>query len=249
VHRDDLVSAGMLALVLAARSFDESQGVPFAAFAAIRIRGAITDALRSLDWAGRGVRTKARQIHAVTDELAAALRRTPTRDEVAQAMGVAVAEIDEVDANVRRGTVVSLQALTPDGVEELVPTPNDNPEELILKREQIGYLHDAIAELPERLRVVVERYFFENRRMIDIADELGVTESRISQLRSEALVLLRVALKAMDPESGGAPRARGTKAAKQASYAAAVADRSTVADRLGATTLLGEPRALLAVSG
>jgi RNA polymerase sigma factor for flagellar operon FliA len=247
VNRDDLVSAGMLALVLAARSFDESRGVPFGGFAAIRIRGALTDALRSMDWAGRGVRSKARQIDAVRDDLAATLGRTPTRLEIAQAMGVAVGELDAVDADIRRASVVSIQALTPDSVEESLPSATDNPEELIIKREQIGLLHDAIAELPERLRMIVQRYFFEQRKMVEIADELGVTESRISQLRSEALVLMRAALNTTNSErrEGG----HGRKAVKQEAYAAAVAARSSLADRLDSTSLLGEPRQLAAVAG
>jgi RNA polymerase sigma factor for flagellar operon FliA len=247
VNRDDLVSAGMLALVLAARSFDETRGVPFGGFAALRIRGALIDALRSMDWAGRGVRSKARQIESVRDDLAATLGRTPTRLETAQAMGVGVSELDAVDAEIHRASVVSLQALTPDSVEESLPTPSDNPEELIVKREQIGFLHDALAELPERLRFIVQGYFFEQRKMSDIADELGVTESRISQLRSEALVMLRAALNAMDPEHRTSER--GRKAAKQEAYAAAVAARSSLADRLQSTTLLGEPRRLVAVAG
>jgi len=250
VHRDDLVSAGMLALVLAARSFDASRGVPFAAFAALKIRGALTDALRSRDWASRGVRTKARQIDTVRNELAAALARTPTRLEIAQAMGVPVADLDDVDAAVNRASVLSLQALTPDEAEECLPTAGEGPEALLLKREQIGYLHDAIAELPERLRLVVQRYFFENRKMTDIADELGVTESRISQLRSEALVLMRAAMAAADTEVSDVEIEKpGSAPARQRRYTAAVAARSTLADRLQATSVLGEPRRLLAFAG
>jgi RNA polymerase sigma factor for flagellar operon FliA len=249
VHRDDLVSAGMLALVLAARSFDQSRGVPFSAFAALRIRGAVTDALRSLDWASRAVRSKARQVDTVRNDLAAALGRTPTRLEIAQAMGVAVSDLDAVEADVDRAAVLHLQALTPDSVEESLPTASDGPETLLIKREQIGYLHDAIAELPDRLRLVVQYYFFDNRKMADIADELGVTESRISQLRSEALILMRAAMTAANTDNSDPARDEPTTAPlRQRRYTAAVAARSTIADRLNATTLLGEPRPLLAVA-
>jgi RNA polymerase sigma factor for flagellar operon FliA len=235
----------MLALVLAAQSFDDSFGVPFAAFATIRIRGALTDALRSMDWAARAVRTKARQIQTVSDKLAAVLRRTPTRAEIAQAMGVAVSEIDAVDADVRRGSVASIQALSPEAVEESLPSTTDSPETLLLKREQIGYLHDAIAELPERLRVVVEQYFFGQRKMAVIAEELGVTESRVSQLRSEALKMLRAALNGMDARSSGAHAAPCGNPVHR-TYAKAVDARSTLADRLSLTTVLAEPRHELA---
>jgi RNA polymerase sigma factor for flagellar operon FliA len=246
VNQDDLVSAGMLALVLAARSFDQSRGVPFTGFAAIRIRGALTDALRSMDWASRAVRSKARQVDTVRNDLAAALGRTPSREEIAQSMGVAVSDLDAVEADVDRAAVVSLQSLNPEGVDERLPQLSDGPEGLLLKREQIGYLHDAIAELPDRLRLVVQRYFFENHKMSEIADELGVTESRISQLRSEALVLMRAAMAAMSADvSDLAPL---DAPARQRNYTAAVITRSTLSTRLQATTLLAEPRTLEALA-
>ncbi len=249
VNQDDLVSAGMLALVLAARSFDEARGVPFSGFAAIRIRGALTDALRSMDWASRAVRSKARQVEAVRNDLAAALGRTPSRDETAQAMGVAVTDLDAVEADVDRASVVSLQSLNPEGVDERLPLTGDGPESLLLKREQIGYLHDAIAELPDRLRLVVQRYFFENRKMTEIAEELGVTESRISQLRSEALVLMRAAMIAMNADVSDLDGGRPTEApARQRKYTAAVVTRSSLTTRLEATTLLGEPRPFAALA-
>jgi RNA polymerase sigma factor for flagellar operon FliA len=242
IQRNDLVSAGMLALVLSARSFDAARGVPFGRFAAIRIRGALTDELRTMDWASRAVRGKARELEAVRSDLAAALGRHPTREETASALGIPVAELDGVDADVQRAAVLSLQALTADEGVELLPTSNEGPEALLLKREQIGYLHDAVAELPDRLRTVVRGYFFENRKMADLADELGVTESRISQLRAEALTLLRQGLSGVDDApSEVKPPVRGRAAARQA-YCAAVASRSNVAERLSTTNVLGEAR-------
>jgi RNA polymerase sigma factor for flagellar operon FliA len=194
-----------------------------------------------MDWASRAVRGRAREVETVRNDLAAALGRTPTREETAQALGIAVSDLDSVDAEVQRAAVLSLQALTADEGVELLPTTTDGPEALLLKREQIGYLHDAVAELPDRLRTVVQRYFFDNRKMAEIADELGVTESRVSQLRSEALVLLRQGLSSVDDAPEAPTKARGRAAAKQA-YFAAVATRSTVAGRLEATNPLGEIR-------
>lgn len=248
VNRDDLVSAGMMALVLSAKSFDAARGVPFGRFAAIRIRGALTDELRTMDWASRAVRGKARELEATRNELAARLGRTPRREEVAHAMGVAVSDLDAVDSDVARASVLSLQGLTPDDGAELLPTGGDGPESLLLRREQIGYLHDAIAELPERLRTVVEEYFFQQRKMVDIAADLGVTESRVSQLRSEALVLLRAGMRSVDASTGlpadESPTPRKRASARDA-YCTAVAARSTLAGRLEATTLLGEARSAL----
>jgi RNA polymerase sigma factor for flagellar operon FliA len=246
VHRDDLISAGMYALVLTARSFDPSRGVPFGRFAAIRIKGALTDELRTMDWASRAVRSRARELDTVRTTLTSSLRRTPTRDEVATAMGVSVRDMDNVDSDVQRASVVSLHALTPDAGAELVPTTDQGPEALLVHREQIGFLRDAIELLPERLRTVVEQYFFEQRKMADIAADLGVTESRVSQLRSEALTMLREGLQATESGPAVAP-VTGRRNGARAAYAAAVATRSTLAERLGRTSVLGEPRALRAV--
>ena len=102
VNRDDLVSAGMYALVLTAKSFDPERGVPFARFAAIRIKGALTDELRTMDWASRAVRGKARELDAVRTQLTTSLRRTPTRDEVATALGCSTRDLDNVDSDVQR---------------------------------------------------------------------------------------------------------------------------------------------------
>jgi RNA polymerase sigma factor for flagellar operon FliA len=243
VNRDDLVSAGTIALVMSARGFDPSRGVPFARFAAIRIRGALTDELRTMDWASRAVRSRAREVETVRSMLAARLARSPQRHEVAQAMGVALEELDALDADVHRASVLSLQSLTPDDTAELLPTSGDGPENLLVRREQLGMLRDAVAELPDRLRTVVEQYFFAQRKMADIADELGVTESRVSQLRSEALVMLRAGMRTGSDDEPAAPAAtsRGQSAVRDA-YCASVASRSTLAERLRATNALGEMR-------
>jgi RNA polymerase sigma factor for flagellar operon FliA len=241
VNRDDLVSAGAVALVLSAGSFDPARGVPFARFAAIRIRGALTDELRTMDWASRAVRSRARSVESVRSMLAAQLSRSPERHEVAQAMGVGVEELDAIEADVHRASVLSLQSLTPDDSSELLPATTDGPEGLLVRREQLGMLKDAVAELPDRLRTVVEEYFFAQRKMADIAAELGVTESRVSQLRSEALTLLRAGMRTGADDEASAPAAgsRGQTALRQA-YCAAVASRSTLAQRLRATNPLGE---------
>lgn len=242
VNRDDLTSAGMYALTLSARSFDASLGVPFARFAAIRIRGALTDELRTMDWASRAVRGKARELNAARTDLTHAVGREPTRSEVASAMGVSMAELSALESDIQRAGLVSLQALPSEDGAAVVPASEVTPEDMVVKREQIGYLHDAVAELPAKLRLVVEQYFFGQRRMADIAEELGVTESRVSQLRSEALVLLRAAMNQSDDQpTDPAPR-RGRAAAARQAYTAAVATRSSLAGRLAATTVLGETR-------
>lgn len=198
VSRDDLTSAGMLALVTSAQGFDVSRGVPFNRFATIRIRGALTDELRSMDWASRGVRSKARELSTAQQELTSVLGRTPTRSELAEVLGTSVQELNNLAADVHRAATLSVEGLSEATGEDLLPSRTVGPESLLVQREQVGLLRDAIAELPERLRVVIEEYFYGNRRMADIAAELGVTESRISQLRSEALGMLRAGLQGQE---------------------------------------------------
>jgi RNA polymerase sigma factor FliA len=241
VSRDDLTSAGLYALTLSAKSFDPTLGVPFARFAAIRIRGALTDELRTMDWASRGVRGKARELNTVRTELTHSIGREPSRPEVAEAMGMSLAELSHLESDVHRAGLVSLQALPVEDGAASVASIDESPEDLLVRREQIGFLRDAVVELPEKLRFVVEEYFFGQRRMADIAVHLGVTESRVSQLRSEALVLLRAAMNhSEDRPTDPTPR-RSRAAAARDAYTASVATRSSLAGRLAATTLLGDP--------
>jgi RNA polymerase sigma factor for flagellar operon FliA len=188
---DDLVSAGMLGLAEAARSFDPQRGVPFDAYASNRIRGALLDELRSMDWATRSVRTKARLVEERANILTARLRRTATRQEIAADLGLEVTEVERIADDVRRAVVVQYDALGDEDGSAFLTAPGARPEEVVLEHERLAYLRAAVAALPERMRTVVNGYFFDERLMKDIGVELGITESRVSQLRAEALVLLR----------------------------------------------------------
>ena len=227
VSRDDLTSAGLTALVLAARAYDDSRGVPFDRYAAQRIRGALLDELRSVDWASRSVRRRARDLAETRGRLANVLGRTPTAAEVAQAAGMSEDEVAANDEDVSRAQVLSLQGTSATPIEDLIATRAPSPEELIEHTERLTYLHEAIEELPERLRVVVQDYFFSERPMADIAADLGVTDSRISQMRAEALALLRDALNhALEPALvKPTGKAGGVAQRRRESYFAAVAAR------------------------
>ena len=240
VHVDDLTSAAMTALVLAAGNFDAERGVPFGAYARLCIRGALVDELRAMDWASRRVRRSARNLQTVEDELTGALGRTPTGEEVAEATGLSPAEVADVRRDADRAVVLSLDAL--DGVGAATRATGEDPESVILTREKLGYLHDALAELPERLRTVVVAYFFEQRPQQEIAASLGVTPSRVSQLQSEALRLLNAALRApVKPQAAPTRQGRTARMAVVTDdYVRAVATRSSVAGRLDATTTLGD---------
>jgi RNA polymerase sigma factor for flagellar operon FliA len=234
VHADDLSSAGFAALLGAARSFDVTRGIPFHRFAAVRIRGALLDELRGQDWASRSVRARARRSAAARQELTAALGRTPTDAEVAEMLGIGVAELATVEDDVQKAALLSLQGFPTGAAEEMVPELSEGPEDLLLKRERLGYLHQAIQALPERLRLVVTESFLQEQPLSDVAARLGVTESRISQLRSEAMALLRDGINAQLEPDAVAPEARpkGRVARRRAAYFAAVAAGSEPRERL-----------------
>src|SRR4051812_34937587 len=223
VHRDDLASAGYAALVTAARAYDPTRGVPFGRFAAVRVRGALLDELRGMDWASRSVRARARRADVARQELTAQLGRTPTPTELATLLGVGVAELANVDDDVQRAAVLSLQGFTGGAAEDMVTEASLNPEEMLLHRERIGYLHDAVAVLPERLRFVVEASFLQERPLSEVAAELGVTESRVSQLRTEALALLRDGLTTHMEQVAGPVAKDGCVTRRRAAYAAQIA--------------------------
>jgi RNA polymerase sigma factor for flagellar operon FliA len=243
VSRDDLTSAGLAALVSASKSFDPERGVPFARYAATRVRGAVLDELRGIDWASRSVRRRARDLDATRSQLASILGRVPEPTEVAHAAGVTLAELARNDEDIARAQVLSLQGAQDASLDDLLPSGGPTPEQLVEHRERLAYLVEAVAELPERLRIVVSDYFLDERPMAEIAVELGVTESRVSQMRAEALVLLRDAMNhELDPTLLQAhPRPNGSAARRRESYFAAVATRHAVSTRrTGAARALDE---------
>ncbi len=242
---DDLTGAGALALVQAAQSFDPSLGVPFARFANTRIRGAMIDQMRQRDWATRSLRSRARALAATSEALTVALGRTPADSELAAASGLTESEIGEIRGGQDRASLLSLDSFTPEG-EGLAATlrdPAPQPEDALVAAERVGYLRDAIAELPERLRMVVSGYYLEQRPLTELATELKVTQSRVSQLRAEGLELLREALSRLleaDARAGtvggvNAPNrnnAQGARGRRRDAYVDAVSRRSTVNRRV-----------------
>ncbi|WP_250007029.1 sigma-70 family RNA polymerase sigma factor [Actinoplanes sp. M2I2] len=243
VNRDDLLSAGYAALVHAARGYDAERGVPFARFAAARVRGALLDELRGLDWASRSVRQRARRADTARQELIAELGRMPTVREVADRLGCSVEDIEHADDDVQRAVVFSLQGFATAGADDMVTEPSAGPEEMLIRRERLGYLLDAIEALPERLRAVVRGYFFDERPMARIAEDLGVTESRVSQLRAEALKLLRDGLNThLDPALAAEnPVKPGCVARRRSAYYDQIGDRGTLQSRLARTGPDGLP--------
>ena len=239
VQRDDLTSAGMAALAMAARSFDESRGVPFARYAARRISGALIDELRGHDWASRSVRRRAREQDETADRLAGQLGRPATRQELADALGVTPGDLAAQQADVHRSVVLSFQSLVDTGAtDSILPSAGPTPDQVLQDRERESYLRDAVALLPERLRGIVVGIFFEERPVAELAAELGVTESRISQMRTEALGLLRDGLNSQLAPETVTPEERpdGRVAKRKEAYYAAIAARSDFRARVSLPT-------------
>ena len=239
VDREELARAGALGLVEAAHRYDGSRGVPFERYAAQRIRGAMLDAVRAADWAPRSLRTSSRRMESTRQSLAADLGRQPSNAELAEAMDVSHEELTRLRTKVQQAVVLALDEQVANDEEqatlvELLPDLDaDEPEEVLERQELHGYLRDAVHLLPERHRVVVVGYFLEGRTSGELAELLAVTESRVSQLRSEALEMLRDGLNAQF-DSSGAPggRVKGRVARRKAAYATAIATRRDWRERL-----------------
>lgn len=247
VDRDDLAGAGVEGLVQAAEVWRADVGVPFSAFARTRVRGAMVDELRRVDWASRGTRSRARAAAQTTERLGAHLGRTPGVHEVADAMGVAPSQVHAVRAETHRAWLSSLSE--PTGAhgataEDSLVDRSMTPEEHTLLAERIGELRHAVELLPDRVRDAVRGHYLDDESMAVIAERLGVTESRVSQLRAEGVELLRVALgrpPVTDVWSGrpGASELPRQLSRREAAYAAAVAGAASTRSNvsLGSTVL------------
>jgi len=227
VDEDALHSAGNLALVAASRAFDAGRGVPFDRYASTRIRGALVDELRATDWATRSLRRRSRDLADARARLAVTGGHTPDDAEGAAELGMTVDEVVRTDADIARATVLPLEPGADFSYADTLRDTGAGPEASAMNGERLEYLADAIAELPERLATVVRGYFLQERPMAEIAAELGVTESRVSQLRAEALVLLRDALTTSLDAGLELPDARpsGVVGRRREAYASAVAER------------------------
>jgi RNA polymerase sigma factor FliA len=199
VDREELRGAGAAGLVDAAHRYDPTTGVPFARYATIRIRGAVLDATRTRDWATRRLRRDLRAIEAATSVLEDRLLRGPDDEEIAAELGMDPATVRERRAAALTSTLLTLDRPAGDGSRDANPLADriaetdDHwlPERAIERNELLGTLHTAIAHLPELPKRVLFEHHFEGRLLRDIADDLGVTEARASQLRHEALHALQ----------------------------------------------------------
>jgi len=200
VEESDLISYGLLGLISAIERFEPEREIKFETFAITRIKGSIIDELRSLDWVPRSVRTKAREIERMNAKLEHKLHRAPTDKEMAEGLEVTVEEFQDSLVRIANSSVVALDELwtvsdsSGDQV-SLLDTIQDpqaaDPAQEMDTTEMKDRLADAIARLPEREKLVVALYYYENLTLREIGEVLGVTESRVSQLHTKAVLRLK----------------------------------------------------------
>lgn len=216
--RDDLISAGLIGLVEAATRFDPSRELPFSSFAGMRIEGAILDSLRQADRLPRSVRQTQRQIEAAEIALTTRLGRTPSAAEVAHRAGLSRGELHEARTMIAAGIVESLDRVTADDATSFAELVADacGIDDQLAEREAAAVVRAAVLQLPERHRFVILGCMFEGRPLRELAVTLGVTRSRVSQLKDEAIRQLRVMLVSSpsldlhdNPTSPHGRRARG----------------------------------------
>jgi RNA polymerase sigma factor for flagellar operon FliA len=200
VEEADLISYGLVGLISAIGRFEPEREIKFETYAITRIKGAIIDELRSLDWVPRSVRSRAREIEKANSKLEHLLQRAPTDDEMAAELGMSVEEFQEALLQISNSTVAALDELwtvsdaSGDSV-SLLDTLQDHgapdPAAVMDATELKDRMADAIARLPEREKLVVALYYYENLTLREIGEVLGVTESRVSQLHTKAVLRLR----------------------------------------------------------
>ena len=221
VEEGDLISYGLIGLIGAIERYDLEREIKFETFAVSRIKGAIIDELRSLDWVPRSVRAKARDVERIHTQLENELQRTPTEEEMAVKLGVELEDFRNTLLEIANSSVLALDDLwtiadADGGQISLLDTIRDphavDPQEEIDTVELKDRLADAIESLPDRERLVIALYYYENLTLREIGEVLGVTESRVSQLHTKAVIGLRGNL--ATPLTATSPS--GTPAARRA---------------------------------
>jgi RNA polymerase sigma factor FliA len=210
VDEGDLVSYGLLGLIGAIERFDPEREIKFETYAIARIKGAIIDELRALDWVPRSVRARARDIERAIAELEKKLHRAPTDEEIATRLGMTEDELGTSLTEISRSSIAALDELwtVSDGGDQvaLIDTVEDedapDPQGSLTHTETREAIADAIARLPEREKLVVTLYYYEELTLREIGEVLGVTESRVSQLHTKAILRLKARLAGSPARAG-----------------------------------------------
>jgi RNA polymerase sigma factor for flagellar operon FliA len=217
VDHDDLYSTGLLGLLQAMRNYDPTCGTSFETYARVRVRGAMLDELRRMDWVPRTIHEKARKVKNMMTQLEQSTGKTPTEAQMAKALGISVKEYEALLNEVRPAAFVCLDAAgaaeDSDGGalhEVIADLTEDSPVEKVSQRELKQVIFERMKELPEMQRKVLALYYVEDMHLREIAEVFGLTESRICQIHSQAILAIRAYLQRF--ESGLAKRPAATRA-------------------------------------
>lgn len=200
VDRNDLISSGVLGLIKAVETFDPERGFKFETYAGHKIRGAILDELRALDWVPRSVRQKSRDLQRVYSKLENQLGRIPYDDEVCKELDISMSEYEELLYEVTPTTIISLEESMPERgsdakelriVDSIEDPGSSNPLKELGFNEVKNILKETIMNLPEKEKLVVALYHYEELTLKEIGVVLDITESRVSQIHSKAILKLR----------------------------------------------------------
>ncbi|HUS07445.1 MAG TPA: FliA/WhiG family RNA polymerase sigma factor [Bryobacteraceae bacterium] len=198
VDMDDLIHAGVLGLFDAATKYNPDKQVAFSSYAKHRIKGAILDSLRQLDWASRDLRRRHKQLEAATRDLASELQRAPTEAEIAQKLGVDVEKWRQMMIDLRSVGLVSASTRSTDNEDLPAPDypskPDTHPDAMCAREQLRSVLATAMKTLPERYKKVVVLYYTNEMTMKEIGGVLGINESRVSQIHKSALEKMNVVL-------------------------------------------------------
>ena len=206
VDGEDLYSAGLTGLLNAIRQYDPAAGTSFETYARLRIRGAVFDELRRMDWVPRSVHTKARKVQTAMQQIEQRQGRVATDQEVAKALNLSLTEYRQWLEEVRPATFVCLDAAFnsefDDAVspyESIADPRQENPLDGTFRREVSALIAERIQQLPEMQRKVLSLYYFEDMRLREIAEAFGLTESRICQIHAQAVLAIKSYLQKFDP--------------------------------------------------
>lgn len=200
IEQADLISYGIFGLIDAIEKFDQARGIKFETYAISRIRGAIIDELRAIDWVPRSVRFKAREIEKAYTTLENKLKRPPSDVEIAEEMGISPSDLTQIYSQLSNVSLVALDELSSSDsdrgdrlslVETLEDTRTASPGDSVEAEDMKRILAEAINRLPEREKIVVTLYYYEGLTLAEIGTVLGVTESRICQMHTKAVLALR----------------------------------------------------------
>lgn len=195
VDVDDLISFGMIGLIKAVEKFNPDKGVSFETYATYRVRGEIIDYMRRNDWVPRGVRKRAQILEKATEEFKSETGRDPTEEDLSNKLGIKKSEVIQAICDSERINLVSFEEVIHDAaLKENSFVSNDTPEESLARDELLKVLTAAIEDLPERERLVITLYYYEELTLKEISRVLNVSESRVSQIHTRAVKKLKSAM-------------------------------------------------------